>query len=146
MSEIKGCGIYLFDKNIFKAIKKTQRSPLRGEYEITDSIQLLINWGYKVLASEVIKHDINITNAKDLLICNLLYLKSARKKNQVHRSSRIHPEAKFVNSVINKEVIIENPITIKNSLLLPGAKISDNQNITNSIVSHNFFLSFKNIN
>ena len=40
-------GIYFFDKRIFEAIEKTPLSP-RGEYEITDSIKILIKEGVRV--------------------------------------------------------------------------------------------------
>ncbi|RLF15170.1 MAG: hypothetical protein DRJ97_04765 [Thermoprotei archaeon] len=42
-------GIYLFDPSIFDAIEHTQLSA-RGEYELTDSIKLLIRRGVKVKA------------------------------------------------------------------------------------------------
>ena len=34
-------GLYLFTPEIFDAIAKTEKSP-RGEYEITDSLQILM--------------------------------------------------------------------------------------------------------
>jgi len=40
VSNIINAGIYHFDQSVFPAIKKTQKS-LRGEYEITDSINML---------------------------------------------------------------------------------------------------------
>ena len=40
-------GIYLFDKNIFDAIERIDRS-VRGEYEITDSIKYLVNTGRRI--------------------------------------------------------------------------------------------------
>ena len=47
-SNLINAGIYLFDKNIFQAIKKTEKSE-RGEYEITDSLKIQISQGEKVL-------------------------------------------------------------------------------------------------
>jgi len=45
-------GIYLFPKEIFKWIEKTPLSP-RKEYEITDTIQMLINEGWGFTAYEL---------------------------------------------------------------------------------------------
>ncbi|MFX0138141.1 MAG: bifunctional sugar-1-phosphate nucleotidylyltransferase/acetyltransferase [Candidatus Hodarchaeota archaeon] len=42
LGNLANAGIYVFDPLIFKAIEKTQRS-IRGEYEFTDSMQILIN-------------------------------------------------------------------------------------------------------
>jgi len=44
---IVNAGIYLFDKKIFEAIEKTELSP-RGEYELTDSVKILIKNGITV--------------------------------------------------------------------------------------------------
>ncbi len=44
-SQLKGCGLYVFDQHIFDAIRRTPRTAMRDEYEITDSIQILINDG-----------------------------------------------------------------------------------------------------
>ena len=47
-SEIKGCGIDLFDLHVFDAIRRKPRTAMRDEYEITDSIQIMINDGYTI--------------------------------------------------------------------------------------------------
>ncbi|MCZ6821124.1 MAG: sugar phosphate nucleotidyltransferase, partial [Calditrichaeota bacterium] len=71
-SEIKGCGIYLFDLQVFDAIRRTPRTAMRDEYEITDSIQIMINDGYTVCHSSVVKADMNLTVPEDLLKVNLM--------------------------------------------------------------------------
>jgi len=43
-SNVINAGIYHFNKKIFDFIKKTEKSP-RGEYEITDSINMMLNEG-----------------------------------------------------------------------------------------------------
>lgn len=45
-------GIYLFPKEIFKWIEKTPLSP-RKEYEVTDTIQMMINKGWHFTAYEL---------------------------------------------------------------------------------------------
>ncbi|MBN1191115.1 MAG: NTP transferase domain-containing protein [Dehalococcoidales bacterium] len=40
-TKMANAGLYLFTSDIFEAIEKTEKSP-RGEYEITDSIQILV--------------------------------------------------------------------------------------------------------
>ncbi|MBN1346475.1 MAG: nucleotidyltransferase family protein, partial [Phycisphaerae bacterium] len=42
-TNLKGCGLYLFGPEVFDAIRHTPRTAMRDEYEITDSIQILIN-------------------------------------------------------------------------------------------------------
>ena len=45
-------GVYLFPKDIFKYIEKTPLSP-RKEYEVTDTIQMMINEGWEFKAYEL---------------------------------------------------------------------------------------------
>jgi dTDP-glucose pyrophosphorylase len=60
-TNLKGCGLYLFDLRIFDAIRRTPRTALRDEYELTDSIQILIDLDYSVRAATVVEWDMNIT-------------------------------------------------------------------------------------
>ena len=46
-SHIANAGLYLFTLEIFDAISQTSKSP-RGEYEITDSLQLMIDSGHHI--------------------------------------------------------------------------------------------------
>ncbi|GAG43804.1 unnamed protein product, partial [marine sediment metagenome] len=42
LGNLANAGIYIFNPMIFKAIEKTEKS-IRGEYEFTDSMEILIN-------------------------------------------------------------------------------------------------------
>jgi bifunctional UDP-N-acetylglucosamine pyrophosphorylase/glucosamine-1-phosphate N-acetyltransferase len=44
---LANAGVYIFPKEIFPCIQETQKS-VRGEYELTDSLQMLIDKGYRV--------------------------------------------------------------------------------------------------
>lgn len=68
-------GVYVFSPEIFKAIKRTERSP-RGEQEITDSIRLLIENEETVLAAKVsADHWLDVGRPWDLLDANMRVLK-----------------------------------------------------------------------
>ena len=67
-SQLKGCGLYVFDPHIFDAIRRTPRTAMRDEYEITDSIQILINDGYVMHHHPIVERDLNLTKPADLLI------------------------------------------------------------------------------
>jgi bifunctional UDP-N-acetylglucosamine pyrophosphorylase/glucosamine-1-phosphate N-acetyltransferase len=55
-SNYANVGIYIFQPDVFKYIKKTPESP-RGEYEITDTMQLMINDGYILRKHEIQNED-----------------------------------------------------------------------------------------
>ena len=48
--------IYIFDPIILKALKIIKPGP-RGELELTDGIQKLIDWGFKVIAIKLDKDE-----------------------------------------------------------------------------------------
>ena len=67
-SHLVNAGLYLFSPAIFDAIKKIARSP-RGEYELTDAIQMLVDSGQKVSCQEI--HSwLNFSYPWDLLAAN----------------------------------------------------------------------------
>jgi UDP-N-acetylglucosamine diphosphorylase/glucosamine-1-phosphate N-acetyltransferase len=51
-TKLANAGLYLFTPEIFEAINRTHKSP-RGEYEITDSLQLIIDKGGTVRHREI---------------------------------------------------------------------------------------------
>lgn len=134
-SRLKGCGIYLFEPVIFEAAARTPRTAQRNEYELTDAIQLLIDWGESVHYSDIIEWDVNITYPRDLLESNLKYVKESGNNNMIHKSAKGISNCKVTNSIIGENVIIEKPISIKDSLILPNVIMRDERNILRSIVS-----------
>jgi dTDP-glucose pyrophosphorylase len=124
-SKLKGCGIYLFGPEIFDAVRKTPRTALRDEYEITTSIQILIDDGLKVAAESVIDWDLNVTFPKDLLAGNLQWLRHTGAANLVAPSAKIHLGARLVRTVIGDDVTVDAPVLIEDSVLLPRSVVAD---------------------
>lgn len=79
--QLKGCGIYLFTPEVFDAIRRTPRTAMRDEYEITEAIQIMINDGHRVVHAEIIDEDLNVTVPQDLLNINLAELKRRNLTN-----------------------------------------------------------------
>lgn len=129
----KGCGIYLFDPLIFDAIRRTPRTAMRDEYEITTSIQKVIDDGFPVYDVDVVDWDMNVTSPKDLLCCNNFWLKYKQCENIVGKSSVIHKGAKIKGSCIGENVVIDAPVTIQDSVIFDNTKI-DSTNIVKSIL------------
>lgn len=135
INNLKGCGIYLFDMPIFDAIRRTPRTALRDEYEITNSIQILIEDGLKVYTSEIVEWDMNVTVPEDLLECNLKALGHLYMRNVIGANVTLPHGTEVVNSVIGDNVRIASPIKISDSLILPGARIDSAGDIRRSIVA-----------
>jgi bifunctional UDP-N-acetylglucosamine pyrophosphorylase/glucosamine-1-phosphate N-acetyltransferase len=74
-SNLANAGLYAFSTEIFNEIKQTEAS-VRGEWELTDALSLLVKDGKSVLADEISKSDwIDIGTPWDLLEANSWALK-----------------------------------------------------------------------
>ena len=132
---LKGVGLYLFDLTIFDAIRRTPRTAMRDEYEITDSIQVLIQDGYPVRACNCIKDDINLTGPADLLRCNLeLARESGNLSGLIGANVNIHPGAVIENSVVGANAVISYPIRIVDSMVFDGTVVEAQKDFARCIV------------
>ncbi len=123
-SQLKGCGLYVFDPHIFDAIRRTPRTAMRDEYEITDSIQILINDGYVVHHQPIVERDLNLTKPDDLLTINLIELARSGLSHLVDPGVSLPHGTQIDRSVIGKGVVITHPIRISNSVIMPGVTVT----------------------
>ena len=79
-SNLANAGLYLFTPDIFTAVSQTSESS-RGEYEITDSLQWLIDQGYG-LAYQKLGYWLDLSYPWDLLSANESLLVGAEAENQ----------------------------------------------------------------
>jgi dTDP-glucose pyrophosphorylase len=135
VSTLKGCGLYLFDLHIFDAIRRTPRTAMRDEYEITDSVQILIDDGFKVKSLCVIEEDINLTFPADLLSLNLAVLKKGGRASCIGKNVRMHAGARIADSIVGDGAVIEQAISIRDSLVFRDARVRSGEDIRRAIVS-----------
>ena len=134
---LKGVGLYFFDPSVFDSIRRTPRTALRDEYELTDSIQVMIEDGQLVRPANVVTEDINITTPADLLRVNLLHASRFEPERAISSCARLHPGVVIKNSVIGANVEVNQPVTIISSLILDDTVISSHASIDRVIVTPN---------
>lgn len=129
VNNIKGCGIYLFDLHIFDAIRRTPRTAMRDEYELTDAIQILIDDHYRVAASDVIEDDMNLTFPEDLLKINLYELHRRGLKNISGKNVESPSGTVLRDSIVGNNVKIEHSIEISSSLIFDNSIIKSREKL-----------------
>ena len=134
-NNIKGCGIYLFDLHIFDAIRRTPRTAIRDEYEITDSIQILIDDGFRVKTCNIIEEDINLTYPKDILNANLIELKRKKENKIIGKNAKIQYPDLIINSVIGDNVLVKEKIKISNCTIFSNTIITSDKDLNRMIIS-----------
>lgn len=133
---LKGVGLYLFDLTIFDAIRRTPRTAMRDEYEITDAIQVFIQDGYPVRACNCIGEDINLTTPADLLSCNVsIAARTGENGSSIAAGASVHPEAKLENCVVGANVAITHPIHLTNTLIFDNTTVDSAVPIRNCILT-----------
>ncbi len=144
-SRVKGCGIYLFDLKVFDAIRRTPRTAMRDEYEITDTVQIMIDDGLSVYADEVVEWDINLTFPSDVLDCNLYMLEKMGLDNLIDKNATVHPDADLHRVVIGPGAVIEQPIRICNTVVFEHTKVSSRFDIDRFVITPEHQIDCKNL-
>jgi bifunctional UDP-N-acetylglucosamine pyrophosphorylase/glucosamine-1-phosphate N-acetyltransferase len=113
-SDSVNAGIYLFTPQIFEAITQTEKSQ-RGEYELTDSIQILINQKKTILPYKITSYWFDIGLPWDLLDANTTLIKDAETKIEGERENGvtiIPPVYVGKNTTIRSGTYIRGPVHI----------------------------------
>ncbi len=130
ISDLALVGVYLFDETVHEAIDTIEPS-WRGELEITDSIQALIDGGRTVRAEMVSGWWKDTGHLEDLLEANRMLLSTLepRVEGDVDSRSRIvgrvviERGAKVSRSVIRGPAIVGEDTIVEDSLIGPNASI-----------------------
>ncbi|MDE0268312.1 MAG: sugar phosphate nucleotidyltransferase [Acidimicrobiaceae bacterium] len=141
-------GVYLFDRSIHSAVASVRPSK-RGELEITDAIEWLIDNGYRV-DHEILKGWWIDTGKKDpLLECNRLVLDTIADdvQGKVDTTSRItgrvalHADAELVDSVIEGPAVVGAGTRIVDSHIRPYVSVAEHCEITSSSVGNSVIMA-----
>lgn len=124
-------GVYMFDKNIFDSVKQIEPSA-RGELEITDAIQNLIDRGLEVHPHQVRGWWKDTGKLEDMLEANRIVLESLdlrRGPGMVGEGSTIEGRVELgegvelVDSVVRGPVVIGAGTRLENAFVGPYSSI-----------------------
>lgn len=132
---LKGCGLYLFDMPVFDAIRRTPRTAMRDEYELTDSIQILIDYEFPVRIAAVVDWDVNITYTRDLIDCCLHQLKKMDKHSIVGADCEIARGTELVDTVLGDRVAIRKPARLERCVVLSDVVLDDARALSDTVIT-----------
>lgn len=139
-------GIYMFGPSVFDAVHNIKPSA-RGELEITDTIQYLVDKGLNVRAHKLTDEWVDTGRIGDMLEANRLVLEVIGKKNEgvVENSileGRVVLEqgARVINSKIRGPAIIGKRTLVENAFVGPYTAIHYDCTIRNCEIEHSIVL------
>jgi glucose-1-phosphate thymidylyltransferase len=138
-SDFAVAGIYLYDSTIFEAVNSIKPSP-RGELEISDAHQYLLQHGYKVTFSEITGWWKDTGKPEDLLEAHRLVLshQQGRIEGRIDKNSTIAGEvviakgSQIISSHIRGPAVIGEKSLVENSYIGPYTSIHNETRLINS--------------
>ena len=140
-SHMANAGLYLFTPDIFDAISQTSKSP-RGEYEITDSLQLMIGKGYHISYQEI-SYWLDLSYPWHLLLANESLLAGVESQNLGKIEDNVVMKGVISigkGTVVRSGSYIVGPAVIgqaceigPNCYIRPNTSIGDNCHIGNAV-------------
>ncbi len=134
-SNLKGCGLYLFDLPIFDAIRRTPRTALRDEYELTDSIQILVDLDCPVRAVPVVEWDMNLTYIGDLIECCRRQLSLLGMESMVGEGCEVAPGVELLETVLGDGVRVTRPVRLERCVVMPGVVLDDGCDCADMVIT-----------
>lgn len=142
-------GVYFFDKTIHEAIEHIKPSG-RGELEITDAIQWLVDNKYEVEAEVIDGWWKDTGKPDDIIEANRLILEDVHRdignakiddKSKVFGRVKLAKGVEIINSTILGPVIIGEKAKIVNSYVGPFTSLSEGVELRNAEVEYSVVMS-----
>ena len=146
-SDLALVGVYMFDSSVHEAVDAIRPS-FRGELEITDAIQYLIDHGRTVRHHIITGWWKDTGKLEDMLEANRMVLSRARRsiRGEVDAETRIEGEVVLGEGTVVRGSILRGPLTvgarcvIERSYVGPFTSIYDDVRIQNSEIEHSIVL------
>jgi glucose-1-phosphate thymidylyltransferase len=140
-------GVYMFDSNIFEAVSAIQPSA-RGELEITEAIQYLIDKGYNVHSHIVDGYWKDTGKLEDMLEANRIVLDGLDPKiegdvdsdSSVLGKVQVGKGTQIIHSVVRGPAVIGENCVIENAYIGPFTSIYYNCVVKSSEIEHSIVL------
>ncbi|MCH8274728.1 MAG: glucose-1-phosphate thymidylyltransferase [Armatimonadetes bacterium] len=145
-SDLALVGVYLFTPLVFEAIK-TLKPSFRGEYEITDAIQTLIDWGKDVRYEIVTGWWKDTGTVEAMLEANRLILEGMKhtvkgkiEDAKIEGPVTVEEGAKIVRSTVRGPAIIGAGCEILDSFVGPFTSIADRTRVKESEIEYSIVM------
>ncbi|WP_333741417.1 glucose-1-phosphate thymidylyltransferase [Streptomyces sp. IBSBF 2806] len=146
-SDLAVAGVYLFTAAVHEAVRAVQPSP-RGELEITDALQWMIDQGMEVRSTVITGYWKDTGNVTDMLEVNRTLLERLQPcvngyvddESEIIGRVRIEAGAEVRRSRIVGPVIIGAGSVVSDSYVGPSTSVAENCRISHSEIEYSIVL------
>jgi len=133
--DLKGCGVYALQPDIFEAVARTPRTALRDEYELTHSLQLHVEAGKPIYGEDTVVWDRNFTRPEDILESNLEWLGRTRRDNLIAAEARIGEDVEIRRTVVGDRAHLANGSRLQDVVVFAGARVAAPGPVSQALVT-----------
>ena len=137
-NDLKPCGMYFFERAVFDAIAQTPPSALRGEVEITDSIQTLVKKGLSVGKANTVKWDVNLNLPADLLLANLVELRRRDATHWIAEDATIEDGVHLHEVVVGPRAHVQAGARLHHCVVLEDVTVPGQTHLEGCILGRDF--------
>ena len=147
-SDLALVGVYLFNARVFDAVKAIKPSA-RGELEITDAIQWLVDNGCDVLPHVIGGWWKDTGKLEDMLEANRIMLDTIEsdllgeydEDSEIHGRVRLGKGSRLVNSIVRGPAVIGESCEIVDAYIGPYTSVGDGCKVLGSEIEHSIMLA-----
>jgi len=132
---LKGCGFYAFQTTFLDSVSRTPRTALRDEYELSVSLEVQLSAGHAIYVEDIIQSDWNFTRARDVLDCNLHWLKRRQKRAFVALDAQIDQRARLEEVVVGTRAHLNGIVCLKQVVVFPEAALAGETVLESALVT-----------
>lgn len=130
VGELKGCGFYAFQPDIFEAVARTPKTALRDEYELTTTLGTFIASGGRLYAEELpIAWDTNVTRPEDLLECNMEWLRHRGLDRLVAEDADLGRYGRLERVIVGSGASIGDHAVVREAVVFGGTSLEGSSSL-----------------
>jgi NDP-sugar pyrophosphorylase family protein len=133
-TQLKGCGFYVLRPEFFDAVRRTPRTALRDEYELTVALDIFVQRQHRVYVVESDSPDTNFTRPSDVLQCNLEWLDRQRLPSYVGPGVELPASLRLDRCLIGAGAQVGDLQQMREVVVFPGASCRGIQRLQRAIV------------
>jgi dTDP-glucose pyrophosphorylase len=141
-SDLKGCGFYALQPQFFDAVRRTPRTALRDEYELSVSLDLYVKAGHPLYAEDILTWDTNLTEPRDLLQCSAHWLRQQGRQEWVAPDAEVEAGIERTQTVVGAGARVAGAgppgrASLEEVIVFPGARLEVSEPLRRTLVTPN---------